>query len=260
MIKLTQDNRMLGYELLKPYPDIFCFVTTRHGGYGTGNYATFNCTSYTDDDAMVVKRNQEHLLEALPAGTHLIIPHQVHDIRIQQIIDGTEDLEDYDALMTKEKGFCLCISTADCVPIMLYDTKNKAIAAVHAGWRGTVKRIVMHALHLMHDVYGTDGKDVLACIGPSISLESFEVGDEVYDTFKDNDFDMSLISKKNRQTGKYHIDLWQANQLQLLSCGILKEHIQVAGLCTYIHQDMFFSARRLGISSGRILSGILLNK
>ena len=103
--------------------------------------------------------------------------------------------------------------------------------------------------------YGSDGKDIIACIGPSISLESFEVGDEVYAAFAEAGFDMTRIAWKYE---KWHLDLWEANRLQLLTHGVLPEHIEVAGICTYQQHKDFFSARRLGIQSGRILSGIML--
>ena len=153
------------------------------------------------------------------------------------------------------KDFCLCVSTADCVPVLLYDVSKDVIAAIHAGWRGTVGRIVEKTLEVMGSEYGTEGKDVIACIGPSISLESFEVGDEVYAAFAEAGFEMSCIARKYE---KWHLDLWEANRLQLLAHGVLPEHIEVAGICTYKNYEDFFSARRLGIKSGRILSGIMI--
>ena len=130
---------------------------------------------------------------------------------------------------------------------------------MHAGWRGTVAHILRSTLEKMRRIFGTEGKDVTACIGPSISLESFEVGEEVYEAFKEQDFDMLRISTWNGQTGKHHLDLWEANRIQLLSFGIPDSQIELSGICTYTHCDEFFSARRLGIRSGRILSGIMLD-
>jgi YfiH family protein len=166
------------------------------------------------------------------------------------------ELQDVDAVVTDLKGYCLCVSTADCVPVLLYDKEKKVIAAVHAGWRGTVGRIVEKTLELMKAEYGTKGEDIVACIGPSISLEAFEVGDEVYAAFVEAGFDMSRIARRYE---KWHLDLWEANRLQLLSQDVKEENIEVAGICTYNHCDDFFSARRLGIKSGRILSGIILH-
>ena len=96
------------------------------------------------------------------------------------------------------------VSTADCIPVLLYDTKHHAIAAIHAGWRGTVQRIVQHTLSMMRQVYDTSADDVYACIGPGISLKNFEVGDEVFERFAKAGFPLSSISVKKT---KWHIDL-----------------------------------------------------
>ena len=290
MKRLTSDNKMLGYELMKAYPNISCFSTTRHGGCSKGNYASFNCNGYCGDNPENVALNREILCGLLPvAPVELVIPHQTHSAKVR-IVDATyinrcaedrktspigtkfpEDrktspvgaecfrpntqLEGIDALVTRLPGYCLCISTADCVPILLYDPHTQAIAAIHAGWRGTVSRIVENTLTLMSEQYGTQGKDLIACIGPSISLEAFEVGDEVYNAFHEAAFDMNIIARKE---SKWHIDLWEANRQQLLAHGVKPENIEISGICTYHHNDDFFSARRQGINSGRILSGIMI--
>ena len=261
---------MLGYESLSSYSNISHFVTTRQGGCSEGNYASFNCTPYSGDEAEKVRRNQTLLMEGMSQiPEELVIPVQTHETNCLLIGDAylsassqqrQEMLHGVDALITREPGYCLCISTADCVPVLVYDKKHGAIAAIHAGWRGTVAYIVRDTLLRMEKEFGTSGEDVVACIGPSISLESFEVGDEVYEAFKESGFDMSIISTKKRKTGKHHIDLWEANRSELLYAGIPAGQIEVAGICTYIHQDDFFSARRLGIDSGRILSGIMIRK
>ena len=258
---------MLEYGIMKPYSNISCFSTTRHGGCGEGTYATFNCTHYCGDNPEHVKTNlnlvKAFLKNAKANGGNredvLVIPRQTHTTNVRVITDiPTEDeLQDVDAVVTHLKGFCLCVSTADCVPILIYDPVKQVVAAVHAGWRGTVGRVVEKTLDTMKLHYGTDGKDVIACIGPSISLESFEVGDEVYKAFAEAGFEMERIAKKYE---KWHLDLWEVNRLQLLAHGVLPEHIEVAGICTYQQHEDFFSARRLGIKSGRILSGIQMSQ
>ena len=247
---------MLEYGIMKPYSNISCFSTTRHGGCGEGAYATFNCTHYCGDRPENVKANLEILAAYLPKRPQaFVIPRQTHttNVRVIKDIPTQETLQDVDAVVTHLKNFCLCVSTADCVPVLLYDTSKEVIAAIHAGWRGTVGRIVEKTLEVMTSEYGTEGKDVIACIGPSISLESFEVGDEVYAAFAEAGFEMSHIARRYE---KWHLDLWEANRLQLLAHGVLPEHIEVAGICTYQNHEDFFSARRLGVKSGRILSGI----
>ena len=169
-------------------------------------------------------------------------------------------LTSVDAICTNVAGCAVCVSTADCVPILLYDMRHQAVAAIHSGWRGTVKRILTHSLRRMNELYGTEGKDLLAAIGPSISLESFEVGDEVYEAFDEARFDMRQIATFDDEARKYHIDLWKANTMQLDTFGVPNNQIQVSGICTYRSHEDFFSARRLGKDSGRILSGIMINK
>ena len=258
MNRLISDKRMLEYGIMKPYSNISCFSTTRHGGCGEGMYASFNCTHYCGDHPEHVAKNREILCSLLPEQpVRLVVPRQTHTTNVRVVSDSTteEELQEVDAVVTNLRGCCLCVSTADCVPVLLYDKKKQVVAAIHAGWRGTVGRIVEKALEVMKIQYGTQGENVVACIGPSISLEAFEVGDEVYRTFAEAGFDMIRIARKYE---KWHLDLWEANRLQLLSQGVKEENIEVAGICTYNRCDDFFSARRLGIKSGRILSGIMM--
>lgn len=248
-----------------PFPEeITAFSTCRQGGCGTGTYASFNCTHYCGDNPEHVAANREKLcLDWDIAPDRLFIPRQVHDVQVALVdeefltLPAAEQavrLEGVDALMSPLAGCCLAISTADCVPILLYDTRARIVAAVHAGWRGTVAGIAARVMERMKDCYGTQGKDVLAVIGPSISLQAFEVGDEVYDQFRAAGFPMEQIA---RREAKWHIDLWEANRLQLLDYGVPAGAIHTAGICTFTHSDRFFSARKLGIKSGRILTAIM---
>lgn len=262
--RLTEDRRMLKYGLTELYSNIFCFSTTRHGGYSQGSYASFNCNGYCGDMPEAVLKNRELLSSLLPVRGELVIPHQVHQTEIRIVDDvflqkGKPDrealLEGVDALVTNVPKVCLCVSTADCIPVLCYDVRHRAIAAIHAGWRGTVARIVCKTLSVMKKVYGTRGEDIYACIGPGISQDAFEVGDEVYDIFNKAGFDMPRITVRKE---KWHIDLWETNRMQLLEFGVNTSRIEVSGICTWKNKDDFFSARRLGIASGRILSGIMM--
>jgi len=161
-----------------------------------------------------------------------------------------------DALMTNVKGVCIGVSTADCIPVLLYDPVQHAVCAIHAGWRGTVQRIVEKAVLRMGAVYGSHAEDIVAQIGPGIHLESFEVGDEVYEAFANEGFDMNTISKKYE---KWHIDLPECNRQQLLGAGVPARNITVSPVCTFMQSDSYFSARRLGIQSGRIFTAIIIH-
>lgn len=245
--------------------EVTAFSTTRHGGCSTGNYATFNINRFCGDDEACIRKNREALCSLLGISDDcLLMPHQVHDTRVvrvdEQLLSLPEEqqkeaLEGFDALMTNLKGVCIGVSTADCIPILLYDEVHQAVCAIHAGWRGTVKRIVEKAVDAMKETYNTCPRQLKAQIGPGIHLDSFEVGDEVYEAFVLEGFNMSAISVKKE---KWHIDLPECNRLQLLDTGLLPENIKVLPVCTYQQTDRFFSARRLGINSGRIFTGIMM--
>ena len=251
------------------HTQVTAFSTTRNGGVSKGDYASMNCTPYTGDDIEAVQRNQQLLCTALHIEKEqLIIPYQTHSVNalvidkefLQQNAEKrNEQLQNIDALITQEKSVCLCVSTADCTPILLYDRKQQVIAAIHAGWRGSVNYIVRKTLEQMNRLYNTQGENIFAAIGPCIGFDAFEVGDEVYDAFKQNDFPMEYISGWKPETHKWHIDLQMANSVQLIDFGVPTEQIDICDICTFTHYEKFFSARRLGIKSGRILSGIFMN-
>ena len=236
---------------------VTAFSTTRQGGCSTGNYAAFNINGYCGDDEVHIAANKVALCGLLGIDSNrLVMPHQVHDCVVRRI-DGPQQgvIEGVDAVMTDVPQLCIGVSTADCIPVLLYDSTHRAVSAVHAGWRGTVLRIVQKAVEAMCHAYGTAPADLQAVIGPGISLDSFEVGDEVYNQFLSAGFDMQPISRRD---AKWHIDLPMCNRLQLMEAGIPVDHIQMTNICTYQQYDRYFSARRLGIQSGRIYTGILI--
>ncbi len=265
---MHDDNHLLIYDLPASQGRVVAFSTTRGGGCSTGAYASLNCTAYTGDNPACVERNQQLLRDMLPyPPQELVIPYQTHGTSCLTIdetyLNASAEqkqkmLQGVDALTTNHADICLCISTADCIPVLIYDQTHHAAAAIHAGWRGTVQRIVSQTLQQMQQRYGTEGKGCIACIGPGILLQAFETGDEVYEAFAAAGFPMSQLSYRHPSTQKYHLDLPAANLLQLQEFGIPIAQIEQSGICTYTQHDRFFSARRLGIKSGRILSGIML--
>lgn len=259
---------MQSHPVITPYPladSVTAFSTTRHGGVGVGCYSEFNVNPYCGDDPEAVSANRKALAHALRVGADsIVLAHQVHGDQClmvtQELLRCSETdrlaaVEGYDALMTRLRGVCIGVSTADCIPVLLYDPAHQAVAAVHAGWRGTVQRIVGKTLGRMADAFGTQAETVRAVIGPGISLARFEVGQEVYDRFAEAHFDMARIA---RRYAKWHIDLPLCNQLQLQEAGVRRENIIVSGICTFDRVDDYFSARRLGTASGRIFTGIIL--
>ena len=256
--------QLLTYDLGE---GVRAFTTTRRGGCSTGNYGSFNINPYCGDEAEHVAANRKALCRLLDIpDDRLLLPHQTHETRIACIdnhflaLSAQERqarLEGIDALMTQERGVCIGVSTADCIPLLLFDPEHRAICAVHAGWRGTVSRIAEKAVAAMTQTFGTRPEALVAQIGPGISLDSFEVGQEVYDAFAAAGFSMSAISRRF-PSGKWHIDLPLCNRRQLLSSGLRGEAIHQSGTCTVLQHDTFFSARKLGIHSGRLFTAAML--
>ena len=270
---------------LEYYPmgdGVTAFSSTRQGGYSKGRYGEFNINRYCGDDEEAIRKNREALCQLLHiSDDHLLMPHQVHLTEIAVVNaellqlsaeQQQQALEGIDAVITDRVGVCIGVSTADCIPVLLYDRRHHAVSAIHAGWRGTVQRIVEKTIAQMTAVYATQPSELVAQIGPGIHLESFEVGDEVYEAFASEGFDMKTISKKypsdsgskfftfhsSLYPSKWHIDLPECNRQQLLSAGLSADQIAVSPVCTYQHPSTYFSARRLGIASGRIFTGIML--
>ena len=209
--------------------------------------------------------NRQRLCRSLGIDT-LISPHQIHGTKVLSITDEiirlskseqTACLDGVDAVMTDCPSVAIAVSTADCVPVLLYDAVHRACAAVHAGWRGMAGHIVRRSVDEMVNMYGTVPSDLYVAVGPSIGLDNFEVGDEVVQTFNSEGFDVNRIAHRY-PSGRFHIDLWAAAVEELTVCGVDLSRIEVAGICTRAHDWEFFSARSLGFHSGRFLTGIYI--
>lgn len=245
------------------------FSTKR--GEGSGNYGGFNITHYCGDTTGHVAECRRMLCHELGINDNrLILPRQTHGSETLVIDkeflaltpqEQKEKLEGIDAIVTDLAKTCIGVSTADCIPLLLYDTGKRVGAAIHAGWRGTVARIAERCVEVMEIRYGSNPAEITAVIAPGISIEAFEIGDEVYDRFAECGFPMERIAARYptaKGCTKWHIDLWEANRLQLIDKGLDDENIHIAGICTYSRHREFFSARRLGIESGRIFNGIMV--
>lgn len=256
---------VLSYYNIANENEVLAFSTTRKGGVSQGNYGELNVNAFCGDDPKAITTNRNALCQELGIDMqHLIMPHQTHGTEIRQIAEDfltlpenvkSMILEGVDAVMTNVKGICIGVSTADCIPILLYAPSQNVICAIHAGWRGTVAKIVTKAIAALVMHYHVNPNELKAIIGPGISLDSFEVGDEVYEQFAAANFNMEAISQRKE---KWHIDLPACNRIQMEEMGVKTGNIIVSDICTMKNSDEYFSARKLGIESGRIFTGILL--
>lgn len=165
--------------------------------------------------------------------------HQIHSDICLPARGRTGMLGDGDALFENTPGHLIAVKTADCLPILLVDEEHQAVAAVHAGWRGTVAHIAQNAVHAMWQEFGTEARRLHAAVGPGIGKCCYEVGAEVAAQFG--------------ETGPGHIDLAEANRRQLADAGVPEAQIHVAALCTRCGGD-FHSYRRDKEKAGRMLS------
>ena len=252
-------------SFIKPLLGVEAFSTTRGEVDRRNAYSGVNLCDYVGDDALRVL--DARLTLAMQLGVDLddlVMPRQTHSCRVAVInerfraldIDKQEAaLEGVDALVTSLKGVVIGVNTADCVPIVLVDGQAGVIAVAHAGWRGTVGRIGEAVVKEMCR-QGASADHIQAALGPSICQECFEVGDEVVEAFKQAHFNLDDIVTRNAATGKAHIDLRAANRAVLVAAGVPVGNIVESQHCSRCEHDRFFSARRLGINSGRTFTGI----
>ncbi|PAB58840.1 peptidoglycan editing factor PgeF [Anaeromicrobium sediminis] len=235
-----------------------CF-TTKMGGVSNGEFSTLNMGTKTNDKRENIIKNYEIICEALGIRMeNLVLSDQVHkdEIKIVHMEDKGKgilcesDIKEIDGLITSQKDICLVTQYADCVPVYIFDKKNKVISLVHSGWRGTVKKISKKAIEIMKDVYNTNPSDCIGAIGPSIGVCCYEVDERVIEEFKKH-FNNVEDFVKNKKNGKYNLDLWEANKSILKDTGLNEENIIVSHVCTMCNEELF-SYRRDNGNTGRM--------
>jgi YfiH family protein len=207
-----------------------------------------NLSFMVGDDPVNVRKNREIFFAALgiPAG-QVAIPGQIHGTTVRRV-DGPGEYPETDALISSERGLFLCISVADCVPVLLYDPVHNAIGAVHAGWRGTASAILVAAVEAMHAEFGTIPAGLIASIGPSASGCCYSVGPDVATRFPP--------SFVREERGESFLDLKGVNRSQLLHSGLRPGNVELSPYCTISDSPLFHSYRRDGAKSGRMMGVI----
>ncbi len=251
---MDKNNNLIQYKIFESFKNLQAFTTTKQ----TINEANLK---FTGDTLEIFESSRKNLAAKLGIKVNqLIFPRQTHTNCVAEISEiPSSEIKNTDALITNQTGICLCVQTADCVPILLFDPVKNIVAVVHAGWRGTVSKIVEVVVLKMISDYHSSPKNILAAIGPSISPEIYEVGDEVVNAVRQSILNSEITLRKN-SSGKFHFNLWEANRQLLLSIGILSKNIETLGECSFQNSNKYFSARKEGIDTGRMVSGIMLLK
>lgn len=236
--------------IFSPFAGLSAAESTRYGGVSPYPYASLNLGKSTGDHPDNVAENRQLFCGALGFQVgQMAWSKQVHGDQVC-LVEQPGGLEGFDALMTRMPGLLLTVSVADCTPILIFDARTRALAAVHAGWRGTAACIVAKTLGEMARCFGTQGPDCYAYIGTCIDVDSFEVGTEVADVFE------APFKRYDTVRGKHFVDLKLANHAQLLEFGIPSMQIETSPYSTMLHNDAYFSHRLENGVTGRMLAAI----
>jgi YfiH family protein len=222
-----------------PWP-VDAVVTTRHGGVSTGPYASLNLGLHVRDDPRLVIENRRRAAAALGCGlVDMVFCHQTHGREVAVVGDGdrgrgtqsADDAVPCDALVTATPGVGIAVMVADCVPLVLYEPEAHVVAAVHAGWRGTVARVAAAAVDAMTGL-GADPARVVAGLGPAVMADRYQVGDDVADAARACfGADIDGIIRRDG-TGRWVFDLWAANRRMLVEAGVSPANIEVSDVGT----------------------------
>jgi hypothetical protein len=226
--------------------------TTRLGGVSEGIFSTLNLSFTRGDEQTAVEENYRRVAQALEVDYHKIVcSDQTHTTNVRVVTEtdagkgliSPRDYTDVDGMTTNVPGLTLATFYADCVPLYFVDPVHRAIGLSHSGWRGTVGRMGQVTLQKMAETYGTNPKEVICAIGPSICQDCYEVSEDVADEFKKEFSGHEKEILVDKENGKYQLDLWKANEIVLLEAGVEKENLSVTDICTCCNPELLFSHR-----------------
>ena len=269
-VKENRGVTYLSFPILEDTGLVSHAFSTRLGGVSKGDFATMNFSFTRGDDRDDVLENYRRMAAALGVDRErMVLTWQTHTTNVRRVTEEDEgkgivrdrDYRDVDGLITDIPGITLVTFFADCVPLYFLDPVHKAIGLSHSGWRGTVKRMGQVTVDAMKEAFGTRPEDIIACIGPSICGDCYEVGEEVADEFADafheKYHDVILLKKQN---GKYQLDLWKANEIVLKEAGIKGDNLAVTNICTYCNPQLLFSHRRTAERRGNLCAFLSLKE
>jgi hypothetical protein len=280
VIQNEEISRKSGLEILKvegwkQYEWLLHGFSTRDGGisqfYGG---SSLNLGWTKEDDSTSVAENRTRFLHAVcgeRASSVLVGVKQIHSSIVRVVKKGEGVLEgrlqteegkavlEGDGLITDVPGVVLGVGTADCVPVLVVDVTKRVVAAFHAGWRGTVARIVERGIAMMQQEYGTQAGDLVAAVGPSIGPCCYTVGEEVWSEFGSQFAYAKELFVHAADTGETRLNLWEANRRQLLDAGVAEARITMMGECTACSRSQSGAMRYFSHRAEHGITGRMLN-
>jgi len=228
-------------------------IFTRHGGVSQSHWASLNVGGTNGDDVDAVRVNHNRMYEALDVNADCAVTvwlvHGVDTVIATQPIEGRRWIAKADGVVTNKKDLPLVMRYADCVPLLAYDREKQVIALGHAGWRGTVEGMGASLVKTMRESYACQTDDIEVVIGPSISQDNYQVGEEVVEAVESYYGDDADLIRRDPADGTAYLDLWKANQLDFERQGVT--NITIMGICTYDNTQDFFSHRGEQGKTGR---------
>jgi YfiH family protein len=238
--------QIITFDLFKSHPQLTCVFSTRRGGISTKEYESLNLGLRTGDrEDFVLKNRQRFFSEIHVNQSQIAFSDQVHSSRIAYVSHPGVYLRS-DALITDKSNIFLVIQTADCFPIFIYDTQNKIIAAVHAGWRGVLNNIIEKTIDMIIGRFTADPADFMAAMGPGLQKECFEIRRDLFAVV-----DKIYLTDHADPEIKY-FDLEQMIYDKMIKCGFKSDNIFKSGICTKCDSANFYSYRRDKERSGRM--------
>ncbi len=258
------------FEQLSGFDHLLHFVSTREGGISGGNFSSLNIGFHVGDDNFRVLKTRRILADELRADlARFTFANQCHSANVAVVNEacrgkGAMEMEtalpNTDGMVTNVKNICLGIQVADCVPILLYDPVRQVIAALHAGWKGTLRKIVTATVGKMVQHYDSKAENMLAALGPSNGPCCYEVGDDVVREARMALGNLKDVIKPSATPGKHIFDQWAANIRQLTDAGVKEENIENSSVCCQCNNTLFYSSRADNGHTGRFMAGIMLKK
>lgn len=238
--------------------------STRLGGVSKGVWATMNISTTRGDDAAAIAENRKRIGQAIGVDEKkMVYTSQTHTTNVAVVTEENigAPLPETDGMITNVPELCLVTFYADCVPLYFIDPAKRAIGLSHSGWRGTVQKMANITVRRMQDAFGTDPADVIAAVGPSVCQDCYEVSEDVIEQVRANyrkeDWESLFYQKEN---GKYQLNLWRANELNLLEAGITKDHMAITNVCTCCNPEVLFSHRVMGANRGNLSAFLALKE
>jgi len=238
--------KLITFDIFKPFDELIHAFSTRIGGVSAPPFDTLNLGLHTPDNRENVQQNRQLFFDQLGISqTRIVFPQQIHSAKVE-IITTPGIVKNRDGLITAQKNLFLSVQTADCFPVFIYDPRKEVVALVHSGWRGTAADICGRTIEAMNERFGCKAADLIVAVGAGVQQSCYQVDDKTAAFFKP-----AFLQPEGK--GHYKLDVQGAIIDQLRNKGVPETQIEVDSTCTHCAAKLYYSYRRDGVQSGRMM-------